>query len=100
MVTKSIVAKLVAKPETAEEVAGFLSGALTLAEAEELTVQWYALQTDETTFWVVDAFAGEEGRTAHLEGDIAAALMANAERLLAEPPTLLMADVLAAKLPG
>ena len=30
---------------------------------------------------------------------IAAALMANAERLLAEPPQILPADVLAAKVP-
>lgn len=100
MVTKAIVAKLVAKPETAEEVAGFLVGALPMAEAEDATVQWYALRTDETTFWIVDAFPDEDGRQAHLDGEIAAALMANAERLLAEEPSIMPADVLAAKLPG
>ena len=38
-------------------------------------------------------------RQAHLQGEIAAALMANADRLLASPPQILTADVLAAKVP-
>lgn len=100
MVTKAIVAKLVAKDDTKDEVAEFLAGALPLAEAEDQTIQWYALRTDDTTFWIVDAFPDAEGRQAHLDGEIAAALMANAERLLAEDPQLMPADVLAAKLPG
>lgn len=100
MVSHAIVAKLVAKDDTAGEVAEFLAGALPLAQDEEQTIQWYALRTDDTTFWIVDAFPDEAGRQAHLDGDIAAALMENAERLLAEPPQLMMADVLAAKLPG
>jgi quinol monooxygenase YgiN len=97
--TKAIVAKLVAKSETADEVATFLTGALELANAEAGTPVWFALQTDPTTFWIVDAFPGEAERTAHLQGPIAAALMANADRLLASPPELLQADVLAAKVP-
>lgn len=100
MVSHAIVAKLVAKEDTAAEVASFLAGALELAEQEEATIQWYALRTDQVTFWIVDAFPDEAGRQAHLDGPIAAALMDNAERLLAEPPQLMMADVLAAKLPG
>jgi quinol monooxygenase YgiN len=47
----------------------------------------------------VDAFATDEARQAHLEGPIAAALMANADRLLAAPPEILPAEVLAAKVP-
>jgi len=96
--TKAIVAKLVARQETADEVATFLTGALDLANAEAGTTVWFALRTNPTTFWIVDAFPGEAERQAHLGGEIAKALMANAERLLAEPPELGMADVLAAKL--
>jgi hypothetical protein len=48
----------------------------------------------------VDAFPTAADRQAHLDGRIAAALMANAERLLAAPPELNMAEVLAAKVPG
>src|SRR5690242_626858 len=95
----AIVAKLVAKPETAEELQGFLAGAVGLANDEPGTVVWFALRTDATTFWIVDAFPGEAERTAHLQGRIAAALMESADRLLASPPELGMADVLAAKVP-
>jgi len=60
---------------------------------------WLALRTDERTFWIVDAFPTESDRRAHLDGPIAAALTENAERLLAAPPEILPAAVLAAKLP-
>jgi quinol monooxygenase YgiN len=97
--TLAFVAKLVAKDDTAGEVADLLTGALELANAEAGTVVWFALRTDATTFWIVDAFPSEDARNAHIEGPIAAALMANADRLLAAPPEILPADVLAAKLP-
>lgn len=97
--TLAFVAKLVAKDGTAGEVADLLTGALELANAEAGTVVWFALRTDATTFWIVDAFATEDARQAHITGPIAAALMANADRLLAAPPEILPADVLAAKVP-
>lgn len=100
MVTVGLVARLVAKHDRTEDVAEFLASALPLAEQEEDTIAWFALRTDATTFWIVDAFGHDGGRQAHLDGEIAAALMANAEELLAEEPEILPADVLAAKLPG
>ncbi|GGR13093.1 hypothetical protein GCM10010168_33590 [Actinoplanes ianthinogenes] len=53
-----------------------------------------------STFWIVDAFPDEDARQAHINGPIAEALMANAGRVLAAPPEILPADVLAAKVPG
>ena len=97
--TTALVVKLVAKPETRDEVAGFLAGAVDLANAEAGTTVWFALRTDDTTFWIVDAFPGATERQTHLDGPIAAALMQNAERLLAAPPEILPADVLASKVP-
>jgi quinol monooxygenase YgiN len=97
--TTALVVKLVAKPDTRDEVAGFLADAVRLADAEPGTTVWFALRTDDTTFWIVDAFPGATERQAHLDGPIAAALMQNAERLLAAPPEILPADVLAAKVP-
>jgi quinol monooxygenase YgiN len=97
--TVSFVAKLVAKPEMAEEVAANLTDAVKLANDEAGTIVWLSLRTDATTFWIVDAFENETARQAHINGPIAAALMANAERLLAEPPEILPADILAAKVP-
>jgi len=98
--TLSFVAKLVAKPEMAGELAGLLHQAASMAEQETGTVVWFALRTDDVTFWIVDAFASEDARQAHITGPIAAALMANADRLLAAPPTILPADVLASKVPA
>ena len=99
-VTVGLVVKLTAKPETADEVAAFLTDALALATDESGTPVWMSLRTDATTFWIVDAFPSEVERQKHITGPIAAALMANAERLLATPPEILPADVLAAKVPG
>ena len=95
----AFVVRLVAKAEKADEVGSFLASALTLANQESGTIVWFALRTDATTFWIVDAFASQADRQLHIEGPIAAALMANAERLLAAPPEILPAEVLAAKVP-
>jgi quinol monooxygenase YgiN len=92
----AFVARIEAKPDKAEELAALLAGALPLAEAETGTINWYAARTSPTTFWIFDTFGSEDDRQAHAEGEIVAALKANAE-LLAAPPEILPADVLAAK---
>ena len=97
--TAALVVKLVAKPDKADEVRTFLADALRLANQEQGTIAWFALRTDTTTFWIVDAFPSDGERQAHLEGAIASSLLANAERLLDGPPEILPAQVLAAKLP-
>jgi quinol monooxygenase YgiN len=93
----AFVVRIEAKPDKAENVAELLTGALPLAEAEPGTVDWYAARTSPTTFWIFDTFGSEDARQAHVNGEIAAALMANADELLAAPPEILAADVLAAK---
>ena len=93
----AFVARIEAKPDRAEDVAALLTGALPLADAEEGTLDWYAARTSPTTFWIFDTFADEGARQAHIEGQIAAALMAKADELLASPPEIMPADVLAAK---
>jgi quinol monooxygenase YgiN len=98
-VTVALVVRLNARATTAEEVAGFLAESIAAANAEAGTIVWLALRSDERTFWIVDAFPGEPDRQDHLRGAIANALMEHADRLLAEPPQIVPADVLAAKLP-
>ena len=93
----AFVARIEAKPEKAEALSELLAGALPLAQAETGTVAWYAARTSETTFWIFDTFETEEARQAHVNGQIAAALMANADELLARPPEIMPANVLAAK---
>ncbi|MGH9946989.1 MAG: antibiotic biosynthesis monooxygenase, partial [Pyrinomonadaceae bacterium] len=75
----------------------FLNSGLALVIDEPLTATWYAIKFNENTFGIFDTFEGEEGRDAHLNGAVAAALMANAAELLAEPPSIDKVDVIAAK---
>ncbi len=98
MVKLALFVRLEAKPGKEAAVADFLAGALPLANAEAGTAAWFALKFGPSTFGVFDAFADEAGRQAHLSGPIAAALMANAAALLAEPPTIEKIDLLAVKL--
>jgi quinol monooxygenase YgiN len=86
-----------AKPGKQQAVEDFLKSALPLAQAEPATITWYAIKLGPSTFGIFDTFPDDAGRQAHLAGPIAAALMANAAELLAEPPDLKMIDVLAAK---
>src|ERR1700752_4520460 len=93
----AFLARIEAKPPKCDDVTALLTGALPLAQAETGTVAWYAARTSPTTFWIFDTFASEEGRQAHVNGEIAAALMAKADELLAGPPEIMAADVLASK---
>lgn len=98
MVKVGLLVRLQAKPGKEAEVASFLESGLALANQEAATVVWFALRLGPATFCIFDAFADEAGRKAHLGGQIAAALMAKAADLLAEPPKIEQVDVLAAKL--
>ncbi len=100
MVKVGLLVRLVAKPGKEQTVADFLAGALPLAQAEPATVTWFAIKLSENEFGIFDAFPDDTGRKAHLNGPIAAALMANAAELLAVPPVIEQVDVLAAKMPG
>ena len=99
MVKLALFVRLEAKPGQEAAVADFLAGALPLANAESGTTAWFALKFGPSTFGVFDAFQDEAGRAAHLNGPIAAALMANAASLLSEAPKIERVDLLAAKLP-
>ncbi len=99
MLNKSIVARLVARPGKEEEVADFLKGALALAQGEGFMPVWFALRVGADVFYIFDAFTTDADRQKHLAGQIAGALMARASELLAEPPRIEQADVLAAKMP-
>ena len=99
MVKFALLVRLEAKLGKEAVVASFLEGALTLANQETTTPVWFALRIGPSTFGIFDAFADEAGRSAHLAGPIAAALMANAAELLSQPPQIEQVEVLAAKLP-
>ena len=92
-----LLVTLTAKPGKAGELAAFLESGRALAQAEELTVTWYAFRIDEHTYGIFDTFEGEDGRQAHLSGEIAAALAAHGPDLLAADPEIRPVDIVAAK---
>jgi len=99
MVTVALFVRLEAKPGKEKEVEDFLRGGLPIVQEEPATIAWFGIRLGPTTFGIFDAFQDEAGRQAHLSGRVAAALMARASELFAQPPAIEKVDVLAAKLP-
>jgi len=99
MITKGLIVRLEAKAGREADLADFLRGALALVQDEPQTTAWFALGSGSSSFAIVDVFPDEEGRQAHLDGAVAAALARSANDLLSEPPAIEHVDVLAAKLP-
>jgi quinol monooxygenase YgiN len=99
MVTKGLIVRLEAKSGRQEDLAALLRAALPLVQNERETVAWFALRIGSSSFTIVDFFPDEDGRRAHLEGAVAAALEQNGPELLDQPPLIESVDVLATKLP-
>lgn len=93
----ALLARLEAKEGKEAEIEAFLKSALPLAMAEAGTTSWYAFRIGPSQFGIFDTFPNEEGRNAHLTGEIAKNLFAKAEELFAEPPKVEKLEILAAK---
>ena len=98
MVKTALFVRLEAKPGKEAEVEQFLRDGLLPVLEEPATTTWFGLRFGPSTFGIFDAFPDEAGRQAHLTGRVAAALMAKAGELFAQPPVIEKVDVLAAKL--
>lgn len=96
----ALLALLQARPGKEAEIEEFLKSAQPLAQQETGTTAWYALKIGPSRYGIFDTFADEEGRNAHLSGEIAKALYAKAEELFAAPPQIEKPEILAAKSPG
>jgi len=92
-----LLVRIEAKPEYAGEVEAALRGAQDLAMQEEGTAAWFSFRQGPATFGVFDAFEEEEGRQAHLNGKIAAALGEIAQTMLSSAPVIVPVDVLGFK---
>lgn len=93
----ALLALLEAKPGKESEVEEFLKSAQPLATKEPDTTTWYAVKLGPNKFGIFDTFKNEDGRNAHLSGEIAKALFAKAEELLAKPPQVEKLEILASK---
>jgi quinol monooxygenase YgiN len=90
-----VLALLEAKPGKEAELAAFLEQGRALAAAEPGTLTWYAFRVNESTFGIFDTFENEDGRQAHLNGEIPKALGQVAADLLAKDPDIRPVDVIA-----
>ncbi len=93
----SIWAQLEAKPGKEKELEEFLKSAQPLAEREPETLSWYAIKMGPGKYGIFDTFADENGRNAHLNGEIAKALFGKAKELLAKAPDIAKPEILASK---
>lgn len=97
MVKFALYGHLKPKPGKEAEVEAFLKQGAEMAKKEQGTVTWYALREDDGSFGIFDTFTDEAGREAHLNGEIAKALMSKAAELLSEPPQIHRISILAEK---
>jgi quinol monooxygenase YgiN len=97
MVKYALYGMLKAKPGKEADLEAFLKQGAEMAKKESGTVTWYAIKEDDGRYGIFDTFNDEAGREAHLNGEIAKALMAKASELLAEPPQIHKIAVLATK---
>jgi quinol monooxygenase YgiN len=96
----ALLALLEAKPGKEKELEQFLKSAQPLALKETATTTWYAVKLGPSKFGIFDTFKDEAGRSAHLSGEIAKALFAKADELLAKAPQVEQLEILASKTPG
>ena len=96
-VTLGILALLEARAGKGDELAAFLKAGRELAVAEQGTVTWYAFKISDTSYGIFDTFATGDARTAHINGQIPAALAEVSADLLARAPDIQPVSLLAVK---
>ena len=94
----ALYAELKAKPGKEADVEAFLKQGAEMAKAEAGTVHWYGFKEDKGGFFgVFDTFNDEAGRDAHLNGEIAKALMTEAPELFSNELQIERMEILARK---
>ena len=98
-VSKALLVRLEALPGREDDVRAFLNQGLSIVEGEPKTVRWFAIQFGPSSFGIFDAFPDDDGRQAHLSGEVAKALSENTGELF-EEPRIEQLDVVAEKQPA
>ncbi|KAJ3713628.1 hypothetical protein EV361DRAFT_932418 [Lentinula raphanica] len=97
MTSVGLFVPLVAKPSQTDAIVEFFNAGYNLVPSEPLTREWYAVKFEDSnppSYALFDTFAAEQGRQAHLSGQIAKALLENASTLLDASPEVGQVDVL------
>jgi quinol monooxygenase YgiN len=92
---KGLLVTLVARAGKEAEAEAFLKSAQPLVLNEKKTLKWYAFKLGPGKLGLFDTFADEEGRDAHMGGEIAKALGARASELFEVAPRIEKVEVLA-----
>ncbi len=95
--TRALFATLEAAPGKEDELEQLLVAAQSTVEAEPKTTSWFALRMGRGEYGIFDAFPDDDGRDAHLNGGVVAALRAHADLIEGEPQ-IEKVDVLADKI--
>ena len=91
----ALYVSLKAKPGKEKDVEAFLKQGAEMAKKEAGTVSWFGLHETAGHYSVFDTFNDEAGRDAHLNGEIAKALMAKADDLFSQAPKIHKIDIVA-----
>jgi quinol monooxygenase YgiN len=97
MAKQAIWVMLKAKAGKEAEVEAFLKQGATMSRDEPLTVTWYGVKVAPGVYGVFDTFDDEQGRDAHMNGDIAKALMAKAPELFENQLQIEKLEILGSK---
>jgi len=92
-----VLALVEARSGNEQAVWDFLEGGADIVANEPDTKTWYAFRVNENTFGIFDTFETEEGRQAHLNGAIPAALAIHGPSLLAKDPDIRLVELIAVK---
>ena len=97
--TVGLLVTMEAKPGKEADAESFLQSAVPLVNDEPETVAGFAIRLNDSTFGIFDVFPDDAGRDTHLNGKVAAALMAQAPDLFSGSPNIQKIEVPASKLP-
>lgn len=97
MAKQAIWVMLKAKPGKEEEVEAFLKQGAMMSNDEPQTVTWYGVKIAPGMYGVFDTFEDEAGREAHMNGEIAKALMDKAPELFSNELKIEKMEILARK---
>ncbi|MDQ1082467.1 MULTISPECIES: putative quinol monooxygenase [Microbacterium] len=98
-VSTALLVRLEARPGREDDVVAFLNQGLSIVDGEPKTVRWFALRFGATSFGIFDAFPDDDGRQAHLSGEVAKALDENTG-VLFDVTSFEQVDVVAEKQPA
>ena len=97
MAKQAIWVMLKANPGKEAEIEAFLKQGAAMANDEPKTVTWYGVKMGPGVYGVFDTFEDEAGRDAHLNGEIAKALMAKAPELFSNALRIEQMEILGLK---